>query len=61
MEKYTFYFIEQFFIYNIVTYLFALSLSVGLAVVISFLPLSRFLIGRNSINSMIKGNYNVHK
>lgn len=45
--------------YNIATYIFALSLSVGLAVVLSFLPLSRFIIGRNSINSMIRGNYRV--
>ncbi|PTI36928.1 hypothetical protein BU073_10780 [Mammaliicoccus vitulinus] len=59
MAKYTFHFIDQFFIYNIATYLFALSLSVGLAVILSFLPFSRFLIGRNSINSMIKGNYNM--
>lgn len=57
MAKYTFHFIDQFFMYNITTYIFALSLSVGLAVVLSFLPFSRFIIGRNSINSMIKGNY----
>ncbi|WP_372426575.1 acyltransferase family protein [Mammaliicoccus sciuri] len=57
MAKYTFHFIDQFFMYNIATYIFALSLSVGLAVVLSFLPLSRFIIGRNSINSMIRGNY----
>ncbi|MCJ0933848.1 acyltransferase family protein [Mammaliicoccus sciuri] len=57
MAKYTFHFINQFFMYNIATYIFALSLSVGLAVVLSFLPLSRFIIGRNSINSMIRGNY----
>ncbi|NGX75664.1 acyltransferase family protein [Staphylococcus sciuri] len=57
MAKYTFHFIDQFFMYNITTYIFALSLSVGLAVVLSFLPLSRFIIGRNSINSMIRGNY----
>ncbi|MEB6196120.1 acyltransferase family protein [Mammaliicoccus sciuri] len=59
MAKYTFHFIDQFFMYNITTYIFALSLSVGLAVVLSFLPLSRFIIGRNSINSMIRGNYRV--
>ncbi|MBF0720511.1 hypothetical protein HZY95_12495 [Staphylococcus sciuri] len=59
MAKYTFHFIDQFFMYNIATYIFALSLSVGLAVVLSFLPLSRFIIGRNSINSMIRGNYRV--
>ncbi|WP_436862688.1 acyltransferase family protein [Mammaliicoccus sciuri] len=57
MAKYTLHFIDQFFMYNITTYIFALSLSVGLAVVLSFLPFSRFIIGRNSINSMIKGNY----
>lgn len=57
MAKYTFHFIDQFFMYNITTYIFALSLSVGLAVVLSFLPFSRFIIGSNSINSMIKGNY----
>ncbi|ARB41128.1 MULTISPECIES: acyltransferase family protein [Mammaliicoccus] len=57
MAKYTFHFIDQFFMYNIATYIFALSLSVGLAVVLSFIPLSRFIIGRNSINTMIRGNY----
>lgn len=37
--------------------LFTLGFSIGIALLLSHLPFSKFIIGRNSFNEMLKKNY----